>query len=349
MGAIANSRVLIICHPKPDWMVDYLYQGCVDLHCYVDVYPYRQFYSHPIDKLKEESHRLLQPLIIPNRLTFLSVWINIILRKYDLIIVSSMGYIKKGGYLSSTARFIKSLMRRELSWRYMHLFPINSPVVVVDGLDEGDINNALLENGLVKCYYKREFANSLSLKHEKKILPIRFGINVRRYNEVVGTIGSESKSDICYIMSSSNHNLRKEVKNRLRLLEGKYRIFIHDSGADGKISISDYAAIVRSSRITLSISGLGWDCLRHYEIPAIGSVLLVNEPTIKIGDFFADGEECIMFANDLSDFDSKLEYYLSDYSAERLELIRKNGMRAVRDRFDIRSTAKYVLRDSLVN
>lgn len=341
-------KILILSHPKPDWMVDYFYQGAISLGHDVVFYPERKFYKIPASKLKADSLSILQPAKEMDWVSFISVWFDLYGGRFDLIIVSPLGYGKKKNILSSFSAFVKSLVRKQLSWRYIRLFPITAPLVVVDGVDESECNTDLIENASLKRYYKRELDGGLGAQFNNTVLPIRFGINVSRYEEFIQNTDDGVRYDICYIMSSSNHELRKSVKNMLCGLENKYNIFIHDSSDDGKISFIEYISIVKSSKITLSISGLGWDCLRHYEVPVVGSVLFVNEPTIVTGDFFENGKECVMFSNDLSDFNSIIEFYLSKDNREVLEEIRVNGMRAVRKRFDVTSTARYIIQSSLV-
>lgn len=339
-------NILIVSHPKPDWMIDYFYQGAVALGHNVSFFPERKFYSREVGALKEESHKLLQPEKRPEKISFFAVWMNLRRGDYDLIILSHKGYKKRNLVFSNMSIFIKSLAKKELSWRYMKLFPSNISVVVIDGGDNTVINKELLDYEKVRLYYKREIQKGLSVGKREKIMPMRFGINVGRYSEIVGDDDVDESYDICFIMNTFNHSLRREVKNRLESLMGKYSIFIHDSGVDGKIELKEYVSIVKSSRLTLSVSGIGWDCLRHYEIPAIGSVLFVNEPTINIGDFFEDGKECIMFLNDLSDFDSKIEYYLSGDHQYELNEIRSCGIRALNDRFDVAPVAEYLINSS---
>jgi len=328
-------------------MIDYFYQGAVSLGHNVDFYPERKFYQIPLNLLKTDSLRLLQPEKSPRSLTFFQAWFALYKRKYDLIVLSPLGYGRKKNLLSSFSVFIKSLARKELSWRYVKLFPTTAPAISIDGVDETECNTILINSVSLKRYYKRELKKWPLTGVSDGVLPIRFGINVIMYNRLIPDVDNRSMYDICYIMSSSNHDLRKKVKDKLSQLTSRYNIFLHDSSSNGKISLLEYIKIVQSSKITLSISGLGWDCLRHYEVPVIGSVLFVNEPTIETGDFFKNGKECIMFKNDLSDFLPKIEFYLSDDNKRSLDEIREAGIKAVEDRFDVSATAKYIIQSSI--
>jgi len=339
--------VLILCRNKPDWIIDYFYQGAISIGHHVDFYPEREFYSYDKSELKEESHSLLQPAVKPESIGFFRVWVKAAMKKYDIVVVHSVGYGYDKSLLSRASNFIKALVKKDLSWRYINLLPINSPIVVIDSIDDQYINERLLDSGLAKLYFKRELSRGVQYSYNSKIRTVRLGINASEFDRKVHIECVRNKYDICYVMNSSNHELRYRVKKRLESLSKEYRIFIHDSGVDGKISLSEYAGIVKSSKITISISGLGWDCLRHYEVPVIGSALFVNEPTIETGDFFENGKECIMFKNDLTDFLPKIEFYLSDDNKRSLDEIREAGRKAVEDRFDVSATAKYIIQSSI--
>jgi hypothetical protein len=44
-----------------------------------------------------------------------------------------------------------------------------------------------------------------------------------------------------------------------------------------------------------SPAGLGWDCSRHYEAALVGSVPLMNYPTIMRYCPLLDGEHCVLY------------------------------------------------------
>jgi len=333
-------KILALSHPKPDWMFDYLLQGAIKNGAETILYPKRKFYFQ--DKIKEDSHALLQVRAGVSHVGFTAAILMLIRGKFDLVLINSKGVDLNGRtFVSSFVRIIKAINRNELGWLWFLIFGYRG-FVVVDGGDEERLNKALLRSKKLITYYKRE----LSFEDAKlaKLRPIRFGINVERYVELLklGDDGQVKKYDICYIMNSNNHPIRKEAKKRLEALKSKYAIYIHDSGENGKISLQDYAKITRQSRITLSISGLGWDCLRHYEIPALGSVLMCNAPNIHLEDFFVDGKEAIFFSNDLADFEDKLKLHLQG-EEKYLEVIQRAGYEAVRGRFDVTILARKVL------
>ena len=51
-----------------------------------------------------------------------------------------------------------------------------------------------------------------------------------------------------------------------------------------------------SARLVWSPEGYGWDCFRHYEAAACGSVPLINYPSIQRYRPLQDGTHCLYYA-----------------------------------------------------
>mgnify|MGYP003597527889 CR=1 FL=1 len=69
--------------------------------------------------------------------------------------------------------------------------------------------------------------------------------------------------------------------------------------------------MIARSKITISIAGGGWDCFRHYEAVALGSVPLINKPTVDAVWWHAM-PEAIFFENTFSNFIARIEQLLND-------------------------------------
>lgn len=63
-----------------------------------------------------------------------------------------------------------------------------------------------------------------------------------------------------------------------------------------RLDYPDYLRALAESRLALSPPGRGWDCWRHYEAMAAGSVPLMPYPTILQHHPPVDGEHCFYFA-----------------------------------------------------
>ena len=77
------------------------------------------------------------------------------------------------------------------------------------------------------------------------------------------------------------------------------------------VAFDEYCRMIARSKITVSIAGAGWDCFRHYEAAALGSLPLMNRPTVE-AVWWNDLPEEIFFENHFSNFTTRLETLLAD-------------------------------------
>jgi hypothetical protein len=96
-----------------------------------------------------------------------------------------------------------------------------------------------------------------------------------------------------------------------------------DSVAPRIKSPSEYAQTLNRSKIWLSTTGPLEDVgPRHFEVCLSKTLLFCNRMDEAYEDVFRDGENCVMFNNDLSDMSQKLSYYMYN-DAEREKVISK--------------------------
>lgn len=77
------------------------------------------------------------------------------------------------------------------------------------------------------------------------------------------------------------------------------------------LGAEDYFAAIRSSWLSLSPAGNGWDCYRHYEVASQGCVAVMNYPRIRRQDPYLHGESCFYY-DDQGDLAGFLEGVLAD-------------------------------------
>ena len=113
-------------------------------------------------------------------------------------------------------------------------------------------------------------------------------------------------------------NIRTRVCRKLEKMKSNYKIFIKCSDtvlADNRIMNDiDYAKKINSTKIWISCHAAYGDNCRNFQIPPCKTLLFCNEPIEKSPyiDIFKDGENCVYFKSDLSDFEEKLNYYLNN-------------------------------------
>jgi hypothetical protein len=86
--------------------------------------------------------------------------------------------------------------------------------------------------------------------------------------------------------------------------------------ADAPMAFHDFWSTIARSKITLSTAGGGWDCFRHYEAVALGSLPFINKPTMDAAWWHGMPEE-IYFENTFSNFTSRLERLLRNEDLRR--------------------------------
>tara|TARA_R110000822_G_scaffold8451_11_gene33206 strand:+ start:773 stop:1732 length:960 start_codon:yes stop_codon:yes gene_type:complete len=120
----------------------------------------------------------------------------------------------------------------------------------------------------------------------------------------------------------------KDVRPRVgELLQSNksYKIFWNgsDSVSPRITNIEEYATKINESKAWLSTSGpLGILGPRYFEIMMSKTLLVCNEMPLQYEGVFVDGENCLIFKNDLSDLGGKLDYYLS-HEEERKKIIER--------------------------
>lgn len=72
-----------------------------------------------------------------------------------------------------------------------------------------------------------------------------------------------------------------------------------------------YCELVARSKVTISVAGYRWECFRHYEAIALGSIPLMNRPTVDAAAWRGLPAE-VFFENTFEDFDARIEALLAD-------------------------------------
>lgn len=281
------------------------------------------------------------------------------LQKYDVVICRSLGPVavpnqSKLKYYSYAAMGVV--------FKNLVLFASRGnrvKLVVVDLTDELTINSrdkVFLQKS--DLYFKRELAlnylNSFEQIFSKgeciggfrsskfvqdflqKMRPIPLGIN----EEVIGdSIGKDEKIyDLFYSGGDQSLPLREEIKSALTGLRQKgWRIF----SPTERLSESDFQKCIRRSRFCVSPSGAGWDCYRHYEIAAFGSIPIFNFRTIQAYKPPRHGLECFYF-DPQDNLIQVLESFLTT-SEEKVEEMAQSSKLHLKSHHTFSAIAKYLM------
>lgn len=190
------------------------------------------------------------------------------------------------------------------------------PVVAVDGQDDEGITTALLYDSIL--YFKREVTNPMprivqrkyaaaemdfiekhfiemdpgffhtrDIRREiaEKFRPISFSVEPELLN-----IHEEKTSDFFFAGGRTHRHRRAALEHLTRLARPGFDI------VDGPVgNRTAYLRRLAAARIGLSIRGSGFDCVRYWEIPAVGALLLSERPPIAIHEDFEAPKNAIFF------------------------------------------------------
>jgi hypothetical protein len=128
-----------------------------------------------------------------------------------------------------------------------------------------------------------------------KLKPISYGalsLGLREFSAHADAASLEKTVDIFFAGSTTgNSTVRTHGLQELQAL--KREGYVIDV-ANGRISQEEFAKRMSAAWLAWSPGGLGWDCGRHYEAAIMGSVPLMNHPTIQRDMPLEDGEHCVL-------------------------------------------------------
>ncbi len=291
-------KILYVNSPEWDYMQDLLYSGFVKVCGAENVYdfPMHKRY-HWIDKKYPKNLGLnrgwhsLQRLFSPFP------------KDIDAVVVGSSKHHALKNYMSLLAKIPKSV-----------------PVVLIDGGDQPAIGGDLiyykspyvLENvEKVRPFdfiFKREFLPEY-LKNPR-IIPLPFCMNMDR---IPKPLPSQKKYDVSFWAVESDPIRTKA----LTLLENQFDCRQNGTTRNQKFHLYKrkgrfYLEELARCKIVLHFRGGGWDTMRYWEVPAVGSLMITPNPGIVIPNDFQDGRHVVHCKDDLSDLIDKCDYYLKN-------------------------------------
>ena len=157
--------------------------------------------------------------------------------------------------------------------------------------------------------------------------------------KLAGKLSDEKIYDISYVAAANKNNpVRARFARLLTEFCAKqgYKTYIDTSG---KVPHERYIQSIKSSRVALSLSGLGYEAIRYWEIPALGTCLCSIEFPLVVRNNFVDGKEAVFF-RDFEDFTKKIEWALNG----KWQAIARNGKKKFEQYHAPRRRAEYLLK-----
>ena len=142
----------------------------------------------------------------------------------------------------------------------------------------------------------------------------------------IGFSGASHGSKHYPVGAFVNNNIRVKIGD---ILLNKEEVSVFWNSCDyssARIpSYEEYAKTINSSKMWIATQAAFGDITpRFYEVAASGTLLFCEEVPKIYQNIFVDGETCVYFKSDLSDFEERLEHYLSN--PKEVDRITKNAV-----------------------
>jgi len=277
-----RPRILMLTHTNSDCGADTLYDGLCEVIGAQNVceYPWKAtFHGHQLDAWLRHPNACNHPGEI-QEITAIEAQLRE--GRFDVILFADT----------------LELSNREDTLRLVNASP-KTPLVVVDVQDEGHDTLPRVKKYLrredIRGYFKREMLNCTLYAPHTQPLPLAYPdrlaasqFNPRRSRDLFWAGHCHWGLRWLYV-----HHLEEDLQCRF----------------DTFYSPDEFATRLDESRIGLDIFGLGYDTVRHYELPAHGCMLLTEGKPIYIPFDFEDGVSAVFF-DDLPELREKARYYI---------------------------------------
>jgi len=200
---------------------------------------------------------------------------------------------------------------------------MDKPKVFIDGGDSSVVGGDLyvfkgdFRESFFDLIYKRE---SLSVDDPYIYLP--FGINFDMFPPF-DYVSKPVKKDIDISFCGRLYGIRSP--NRYWYVNE----FVDVMYFSNELSKEEYFDIIRRSWLCLGVRGAGWDCIRTWEILAIGSVLFSEVMPIRVQADFMHGFEVVYFHPGAKSARESFDSWIG--KKERLSEIALRGHKEARD------------------
>ncbi|HHH72391.1 MAG TPA: glycosyltransferase family 1 protein [Sulfuricurvum sp.] len=206
--------------------------------------------------------------------------------------------------------------------------PASAVVVFIDGGDQREIGGGLrfeqCEETYKKAIGKRPF--DLIFKREY-FLEDDWGANVFAFPisfnpDRLRPLSPHKKYDLSF-WAVETDPIRTQA---LELLENAFDCRTNGTQRNQtfrqyKRKGSFYLQELAACKVVLNFRGGGWDTMRYWEVPAVGSMMISQKPGIRIEHDFIEGKHLVYVQDDLSDLLELGAYYIT-HDTEREAMAR---------------------------
>jgi len=226
--------------------------------------------------------------------------------------------------------------KKEVLEQYIQIAPKLGPnctIAFVDGGDQPEIGGDFKRLNCFDLYEKARSLRDFDWIFKREMLrdthyppnvsPLPFAFNFDWLDKLKPSVAK--KYDVAF-WAVASHPIRQKA---LDLIKDRWDCAqngtgVHPSIKQYKRTGKFYLEELKACKIALNFRGSGWDTLRYWEIPAMGSFMISPKPGITIPHEFISELEVVHCKDDLSDLVELCNYYLKN--DELREKIARNGL-----------------------
>lgn len=175
-------------------------------------------------------------------------------------------------------------------------------------------------------------------RNASKLLPISVGIPDATLDDLPAT-APPKETDVFFSGAGGHSTVRERGRKLLETLR------VHGVRVDcseGGLPRAEYLRRAGGAWLAWSPEGYGWDCFRHYEVLAAGTVPVINQPTVQRYQPLVEGRHCRYYDPDGDDLVRVVLDALQD--RPRLARMAAEGRQHVLEHFTHRALCTYVAR-----
>ncbi|WP_455206355.1 glycosyltransferase family protein [Kaarinaea lacus] len=304
-------KILYINSHSADYVQDLTYSGVVKIFGLKNVIDHRWNQKYHIPYKKYPKNLGYMPGSLLPSLNRLAV------KNFDIVLIGSA----KVDCFETYLEFIDKI-------------PANIPVVFIDGGDQPEIGKDLTIYGRPELYkeaiakrpfdliFKREML--IDQDYGKNVFPLPMSFNMDRARNMP----KEKKYQVSF-WAVESHPIRVQA---LDLLSSQFDCKVNGTERNQKFSRYKrkggfYLQELARCKIVLNFRGGGWDTMRYWEVPAVGSFMISQRPKLVIPHNFEHEKHVAFCQDDLSDLIELCKYYLkNDAAREQIAVNGKNHL-----------------------
>lgn len=233
--------------------------------------------------------------------------------------------------------------------------------IIVNGEDDSDRSLKNISNSLSIHLEKRHMENielilqrdyKYNGKYNEKTVPYNFSCPI---NILPKFDFKKDKEIDVFAQFPVTHRFRSRVIERLKKIKvtNSKVLPINANIGYGGFKILDYFRLMNNSKISISITGAGWDTPHYLEVPFMKSMLLAQHnmdamnsnmtenPVVYINNFL-DKYSATFYNTSLDNIEELIRYYL-DNNKER-EQITKRGYEHLMNHLTTKNAAEYMFK-----